>query len=217
MGRPDHFARRRRILLTPRAAHADRTPVDRLAELLESTPPARVGCAIRDARAGAGRTRRSLARTAGLRARRLRALERGRRAVSPTELRAIATALDLDVRALLPPRHLLPRVDTEHARIVVGGRVRPLPVDADERDILRAYLQLVRELRNRAPDEPLPLRDDDLKTLADALGGTPQRIEASLVALMDIEAEEAGRLRAVLDRPVRAPVAGAVLGDSAGR
>jgi len=173
--------------------------VDRLAELLASTPPDRVGRALAAARDDAGRSQLAVARAAGLPWRTLRAIEAGRQSIDPMAFRAIAAVLDVDVRAVLAPHRVL-RVDTEAATITVGERSQDLPAEAGEREILRAYLQLVRELRNRAPEEPLPLREDDLEQLAGALGGTPSAIEASLVELIDIEAAEAAQLRSAFER-----------------
>ena len=172
--------------------------MDRLAELLERTPPERVGRAVATARAERGWSRRTLGRECGLGWSTLRAVEGGRRTLDATQLRSIAVALDLDVRTILAPHHVL-KIDPERSVISVAGTSRPLPAEANERDILRTYLHLVRELRQRAPGEPLPLRDDDLAQLATALGGSPERIEASLVELIDVEAAEAAQLRSALE------------------
>ena len=60
---------------------------------------------------------------------------------------------------------------------------------------------MVYELRN-LPAAPAPMREEDLATLADALGGTPEAIEARLHELIGRESrEEAAQLRSMILPP----------------
>ena len=61
---------------------------------------------------------------------------------------------------------------------------------------------MIYELRNLPPDSAIPLRESDLSTLADALGGTPEAIESRLVELIGVNRDEAARLRAMIAPPL---------------
>ena len=62
--------------------------------------------------------------------------------------------------------------------------MRRLRAGTDNDGILREYLAMIYELRNLPVGTRPPMREEDLATLADALGGTPAAIEARLHELI---------------------------------
>ena len=58
--------------------------------------------------------------------------------------------------------------------------MRRLRAGAGADGLLREYLAMIYELRNLPPGTRPPMREEDLAALADALGGTPEAIEARL-------------------------------------
>ncbi len=156
----------------------------------------RVGAHLRELRAEAGRKRHHVAAETGIRSRDLAAYERGRSAIPPAHLELLAAAYDVSLDDLVPPRRGV-SVDFDRRTLRISSTVRILREDEfTETDLLREYIDLLRAMRGNPPGTPVPLRDDDLARLATALGGEPHRIEARLIQLMKINAEEAARLRA---------------------
>ena len=61
---------------------------------------------------------------------------------------------------------------------------------------------MIYELRNLPPGTRPPMREEDLAALADALGGTPEAIEARLGELIGASRDEAARLRVMILPPL---------------
>ncbi len=175
-------------------------------------PPGRVGAALAEQRQERGLTRRAAAERAGLDVRRLKDYELGRARIPDGALEQLSAAYEVPVAALLPARSTV-RFDAERASLEVGALVRKVhDPGAGSYAVLKEYLDLVYELRNTSRLERIPLRDDDLDALADALGGEPEVIEQRLMELMDITHEEAMAMRRViLRRRLAMPAAGLMM------
>ena len=166
--------------------------------------PKDVGRHLRQVRKQQGLSRTVVARSAGLTRRELAAYERGRAEVPESDLWCLAGSCGVDVSDLLPRRDPL-HIAADNSAIGVGDTVRRLRNPAEPDDMLREYLSMIYELRRVPPGAPLPLRQPDLAALADALGGTPESIEARLMQLAGVSHEEAVRLRTMILPPLSLP------------
>lgn len=93
--------------------------------------------------------------------------------------------------------------------LIAGACERPLPADATPEDVLGHYLEFIRTLRNADHLDDVPIRDDDVDALAEALGGTPAEIERRLVELIDCTKRQARAIRkALFRRRLAVPAAG---------
>jgi transcriptional regulator with XRE-family HTH domain len=147
---------------------------------------------IRAAREAAGLSAAELARAAGLSRRQLTALERGDDIPSDGELGVLAQACGVAVFDLIPAGYSL--------RVLVkdpAGGVSEAAGDVALDVLLRDYLAMVGELRSGRPITAPSLRHDDVDELAATLGGTPEAMEARLVALLGDD-EDGRRLRSLL-------------------
>ncbi len=157
---------------------------------------------VRRLRGRAGLSRTQLAKRSGMSRRSISMVERGQVEPSPDDLAAVAAACGADVAELAPP--------PAHDLALLGPGASPVatnPVrgEAAFDALLREYLSMVSELRTNVFGSD-SLRHGDLSELARALGGTPEAIEARLVALMGTSAQEASELRAaILSSPADAP------------
>jgi transcriptional regulator with XRE-family HTH domain len=167
--------------------HDDNTPKD-------------VGRQLRHVRRKQGLSRSEVARSAGLTRRELAAYERGKQSVPESDLWCLAGSCGVDVGELLPERPPV-QVNTDLSLLAVGDSIRYLRSPVEDDELLRQYLAMIYELRNVPPGSAVPLRERDLTALADALGGSPERIEARLVELIGMSLEEAARLRAMILPP----------------
>jgi transcriptional regulator with XRE-family HTH domain len=160
-----------------------------------------VGRQLRAVRKAKGLSRAEVARSAGLTRRELAAYERGRTPVPESDLWCLAGSCGVDVRELLPSLDRL-TVGSDLGALTVGESVARLRQGAgDDGVVLREYLAMVYELRNLPPGAKPPMREEDLATLAEALGGSPEAIEARLHELIGASREEAARLRSMILPP----------------
>lgn len=159
--------------------------------------PKQVGRHLKAVRRSKGLSRAEVARSAGLTRRELAAYERGRVVVSETDLWCLAGSCGVDVGELLPDRDPL-HVAPDLGSLAVGDTVRRLRQPGEPDGLLREYSSMINELRDLPPGHRIPLRDEDLAALADALGGTPEVIEQRLVELVGTTREDASRLRAMI-------------------
>jgi len=162
----------------------------------DGSAPKEVGRQLRHIRRKQGLSRSEVARSAGLTRRELAAYESGRAAVPESDLWCLAGSCGVDVAELLPDRAPV-KVSSDLNLLAIGDSIRYLRDPVDD-EMLREYLAMIYELRNLAPGSKIPLRERDLMSLADALGGSPERIEARLVELIGISREEAARLRSMI-------------------
>lgn len=168
--------------------------------------PARLGATLRSLRKDAHRPRRHVAALTGIPSRDIAAFERGRAYPSNGQLDRLADAYGVTIADLIPPRTGV-SIDFDRHTLRVSTAVRILGDSmTSQEDLLREYLVLLRAMR-RSSDGPLPLRTDDLEALANALGGTPERIQDRLVELMEISRTEAIRLQERITAHIR-PVSG---------
>ena len=163
--------------------------------------PKHVGRQLRHVRRKQGLSRAEVARSAGLTRRELAAYERGRVEIPDSDLWCLAGSCGVDVAELLPQRNEL-RIDSDLSSLAIGDSIRHLREPAEPDGLLREYLAMIYELRNLPPDSAIPLRESDLSTLADALGGTPEAIESRLVELIGVNRDEAARLRSMIAPPL---------------
>ncbi len=180
--------------------------VDRRPEAGSS--PQDVGRQLRHVRRKQGLSRSEVARSAGLTRRELAAYERGRVDIPESDLWCLAGSCGVDVGELLPHRDKL-RVDSDLSSLAIGDTIRHLRSPGEPDGLLTEYLSMIYELRNLPPGTRVPLRDEDLHTLADALGGSPDLIESRLGELIGANREEAARLRAMILPPLSLPAPGA--------
>lgn len=159
--------------------------------------PKEVGRQLRHVRRKQGLSRSEVARSAGLTRRELAAYERGRAEVPESDLWCLAGSCGVDVGELLPNRPPV-KVSSDLSLLAIGDSIRYLRNPVDDDEMLREYLAMIYELRNLPPGSRIPLRERDLMALADALGGSPEKIEARLVELIGMSQEEAARLRAII-------------------
>ena len=160
-----------------------------------------VGRQLRQVRRKQGLSRAEVARSAGLTRRELAAYERGRVHIPESDLWCLAGSCGVEVGDLLPHRDEL-RIDSSLASLAIGDSIRHLRASAEPDGLLREYLAMIYELRNLPPGSRIPLREEDLATLADALGGDPETIEIRLMELIGASHEEAARLRAMILPPL---------------
>gem|GEM_PF-2585973 len=163
-----------------------------------------VGRQLRQVRRRQGLSRSDVARSAGLTRRELAAYERGRMVIPESDLWCLAGSCGVDVDELLPEREPL-KVGSGLSSLAMGDSIRRLRDPQGPDGLLREYLSMVYELRNLPPGSRVPLREPDLVALAEALGGTPEAIEARLVELIGASHEEAARLRAMILPPLSLP------------
>lgn len=169
---------------------------------LRDEPSAKdLGRQLRQVRRKQGLSRAEVARSAGLTRRELAAYERGRVHIPESDLWCLAGSCGVEVSDLLPHRDEL-RFDSSLAALAIGDSIRHLRSPAEPDGLLREYLAMIYELRNLPPGSRVPLRETDLATLADALGGAPEAIEMRLMELIGASHEEAARLRAMILPPL---------------
>ncbi|HZP29666.1 MAG TPA: helix-turn-helix domain-containing protein [Acidimicrobiia bacterium] len=169
--------------------------------------PKQLGRQLRQVRKQKGLSRSEVARSAGLTRRELAAYERGKVAVPESDLWCLAGSCGVDVGELLPNRDPL-QITSDLSSLTVGNSIRHLRATQERDGVLREYLSMIYELRNLPPGSRVPLREADLATLADALGGTPDLIEQRLMELIGASREEAARLRAMILPPLSLPAVG---------
>ena len=164
-------------------------------------PEKDTGRHLRKVRRKQGLSRAEVARSAGLTRRELAAYERGRIVIPESDLWCLAGSCGVDVDELLPGREPL-KVGSGLSSLAMGDSIRRLRDPEAPDGLLREYLSMIYELRNLPPGSRVPLREPDLVALADALGGSPEAIEARLVELIGASHEEAARLRAMILPPM---------------
>jgi transcriptional regulator with XRE-family HTH domain len=170
----------------------------------DSSSPKDVGRHLREVRKQQGLSRGVVARSAGLTRRELAAYERGRVEVPESDLWCLAGSCGVEVSELLPRRDAL-AISPDLTSLGVGDTIRHLREPAQPDGLLRQYLPMIYELRNLPPGSRIPLRQQDLAALADALGGTPECIETRLTALIGASPDEAARLRSMILPPASLP------------
>jgi transcriptional regulator with XRE-family HTH domain len=178
------------------------TTADRAAS--NALSPKEVGRQLRHVRRKQGLSRSEVARSAGLTRRELAAYERGRSAVPESDLWCLAGSCGVDVGELLPNRTPV-TVSSDLSLLAVGDSIKYLRNPVDDDELLREYLAMIYQLRNLPPGSKVPLRERDLMSLADALGGSPERIEERLVEIIGMSRQEAARLRAMILPPRALP------------
>lgn len=172
----------------------------------------RTGERLRSLREHLGIGRGEASRRAGISRFQLAAYERGMVAVPDDVVACLARAYGVSAGEVVPSRSHT-RLRVADGALVAGETAHPLPADATPEEVLDHYLGFIREMRGARNLDELPLRDADLDTLAEALGGTPKEIERRLVELIHCTRDEARTIRrALLRRRLVVPVAGFALG-----
>ena len=107
------------------------------------------------------------------------------------DLQSLAALYEVNLEDLVAARAAI-EVDLQ-GRTISAGSVHT-DLESEELDaVLSRYLAVVRELRSTSGDENLPLRDDDVQTLADVLELDEGDIAHRLGVLMGCSDEEAAR------------------------
>lgn len=175
--------------------------------------PARVGRLLRSGRRRQGLSLRGASVSSGIDRQTLAAYEHGWEPVPDDDLLVLARIYGGTVAGLVPLQ--LHDHAGRHAGAATASRVRILANRAGGA-MLDGYVQLVRELRGARPGDPLPLRNQDLEALAEAIGTDTDDVEARIVEILGCSAQEAATLhRELLRRRILTPLAGLAFGAAA--
>ena len=120
----------------------------------------------------------------------LRRYERGDAPVPPSLVASFAECYGEDLTAQLATRA---PIELDAHLLVVGAEARALESD-DSDETLRRYVEIVAQLRQSQPGEPIALRADDLVALSSALGQDGDHIEARIAELLGCTPYEAHSL-----------------------
>ena len=170
----------------------------------------RLGRVLEERRQSSGLDLAEMARRSSrqLTAEDLDAFESGRRSPSDAEARLLQSMYSPDDSGVLPTRTKLV-LDLEDRVVRVGTNVQRIGrrSSANPDRILARYLKLVYAMRSKRSGTRLPLRDDDLTTLSEALGLSEEEIKDHLNSLM----ERTDWSDQLLTRKVVFPALGAVV------
>lgn len=155
------------------------THEDEASAAIALLPPARLAVLLCARRAEARVGVKAAARAAGIKIGALKDIEAGRTPVKVGVLAALLTLYRVPLGEFVPPRR--PRVLTKP--------------DGTPEEILRGYVDLVRQWRNADRPEKLNFRSGDVVTLAKLLGTDPDEIERRLIAMTGCSRAEARLLR----------------------
>lgn len=143
----------------------------------------RVALMLTERRHVLGRSRRDLARAAGVDHRLLRRAEHGRLTITPALVADLARMYGMDPAALLPPR--LP-LEIRPFGVLTTNGVAMSFTPGDDTSLLASYLRLIRSVRNQETPHVIELRRDDIEVLAAHLGLDGEHVVARLGALMGV-------------------------------
>ncbi len=174
-------------------------------------PPRRLGRALRRARRAAGLRRAVVAARLGVTPRLLVAWERGTVRVSRDAADALVDVYGDHLTSLVPAR--VP-VSVELGRVAVGSKMKVLASTAHD-DVLAAYVELLRAVRDATPGAAAEFRTSDLEVLAATIATDVDDVEARIVELLRCSRAEARTLHDALRRRMLLPVAGVALGAAA--
>jgi transcriptional regulator with XRE-family HTH domain len=175
-------------------------------------PPRRLGRALRRARRASGLRRAAAAARLGVSPRLLVAWERGALRVPDDTITPLVDLYGEHLTALVPARE---PVAVDLGQIAVGWKITVLASTAHD-DVLAAYVELLRAVRDAKPGEAVALRTSDLEVLAAAIGADTGDVEARIVELLRCTNAEARTLHDELRRrTLLVPAAGLALGAAA--
>lgn len=143
----------------------------------------RIATVLIERRDELGRSRRELARQAGVDHRMIRKAEHARLDITPASVAQLAEIYGLDPDALLPSR--LP-LEIRPFGVVATNGVAMSFTPGDETSLLASYLRLIRSVRNQEKPPVIELRRDDIGVLAEHLGWDGETVVARLSALMGV-------------------------------
>jgi hypothetical protein len=137
------------------------------------------------------------------------AWERGTERVTDDGAAALVDLYGERLTALVPVRE---PVSVDLGRIAVGSKIKVLASTAHD-DVLAAYVELLRAVREAKPGTAVALRTSDLEVLATTIGTEVDDVEARIVELLRCTRTEARTLHDELRRrKLLVPVAGLALG-----
>lgn len=174
-------------------------------------PPGRLGVLLQQRRRARELSIDEVAAQGWLLASELDNLEHGRMIVDDAIATELARLYRIDVGGITPQRSRL-IIDLEEQRLLVGDRTETLPSDATPHLVLGRYLAMVQLLRAWKPNQPFPLRADDLAVLGDSLGLAPATVEDQLRQLLESGQVDEGVRR--LRRRLVVPAAGLLVGTT---
>jgi beta-glucanase (GH16 family)/transcriptional regulator with XRE-family HTH domain len=162
-------------------------------------PPARLGSLLRTRRKEARLRKKSAAALAEVEVSVLNEIESGHRLPDAGVLAALLKGYGVAPSECLPRR--------ESLAVTRGNQTST--------EVLRDFVDQVREWRRVGGKEKLDLRQQDVVTLSELLGSDPDEIERRLIALTGCSRAEARRLRkwligALIVLPIAAPLLGGV-------
>jgi hypothetical protein len=137
------------------------------------------------------------------------AWERGTERVTDDAAAAFVDLYGERLTTLVPTRE---PVSVDLGRIAVGSKIKVLASTAHD-DVLAAYVELLRAVREAKPGTAVALRTSDLEVLATTIGSDVDDVETRIVELLRCTRTEARTLHdELLRRKLLVPVAGLALG-----
>ena len=133
------------------------------------------------------------------------AIERGWETPSQVTLSALLSAYGTTAEQLLPPRSRL-AIDGTNLALMGTTKVHVAASSARD-DLLRGYIKLVTDARDKGALDTLSLRSADVHTLATALGTDDVVLVERIAALLDCDLDEAASIGRVL-RTFAGPILG---------
>jgi hypothetical protein len=200
--------------------HSRRNPEEPL------VPPHRLGELLCEARLQQGLSLDSAAHELGpdWSALTLLEIETGYRTIPDQDLLILTEMYKIDTSALIPSRsHLVLEIDDriqERGNLTVhfvggAGGTGDAGESAEAGEVLTRYLAALYSMRGIAPGEIIPLRQPDLRVLAEALGRPAEQIEQELIEMMLLSAESVRTRGSRLRNRVLIPALGVVVAVTA--
>ena len=165
---------------------------------------------LRTARRDAQLSRRRAANLAGITGAHLIALERGWETVTEPTLATLLDAYGTTIDRLVPAQTPIAISGTV---LVTGGAVQVAASSARD-DVLRSYLELIRDARDQDRLATFSLRSSDLHTLSTILESDEAVLAARVATLLACDEHEARSFAKILLQRVAAPALGIAIGVS---
>ncbi len=180
-------------------------------------PPKRLGAAMSRARKESGKSLRQLARQKNgwFSARDLKHFEAGELAVDDATLVELAALYEIQTMELLTAREDL-EISLEIGTIEISGKKHKFePGLASSDDVLKRYLALVYSVRDVTVGTKIPLRDNDISVLAQALEMHTDAVLARLHELIETDVTEIKLLSRILGNRLVIPGVGILVAATA--
>ena len=184
---------------------------------LSLVPPRRFGQVLTTARESAGLTTLDMCERAGglYTVDQLEAFERGAATITDADIAQLTDMYEVARGGFTSERSEL-IIDLAEGFIASGDEAVAVESERfakpDPEDVLGRYLSLIYTLRTLPPGTPIPLRVDDIATLADALQLSGDEVELRLSTLMRNRDDALGLRARLLRKEMMVPSAGVLVG-----